>query len=53
MDPAKPEQLLAAGQDHAAAVNTPAEPLPCFATLPGRLEIFTLLVLFTPVFRRS
>ena len=38
---------------HYTAVNTPAKWLLCFAMLLGRLEIFTLLVLFTPVVRRS
>lgn len=38
---------------HYADVNTPAKWILCFAMLLGRLEIFTLLVLFTPMFWRK
>jgi len=37
---------------HYAAVSTPAKWILCAAMLLGRLEIFTLLVLFTPMFWR-
>ena len=33
-------------------INTPAKWILCFAMLLGRLEVFTLLVLFTPMFWR-
>ncbi len=35
-----------------AGINEPAKALLCFAMLLGRLEVFTLLVLFTPMFWR-
>lgn len=35
---------------HYGAINTQAKWLLCFAMLLGRLEVFTLLVLFTPMF---
>lgn len=35
-----------------AAINEPAKAVLCFAMLLGRLEVFTLLVLFTPMFWR-
>ena len=35
-----------------ASINNPAKWILCFAMLLGRLEIFTLLVLFTPTFWR-
>ena len=38
---------------HYTDINTPSKWLLCFAMLMGRLEIFTLLVLFTPTFWRS
>jgi trk system potassium uptake protein TrkH len=34
-------------------INTPAKWILCFSMLLGRLEIFTLLVLFTPMFWRD
>jgi trk system potassium uptake protein TrkH len=34
------------------AINEPAKAILCFAMLLGRLEVFTLLVLFTPMFWR-
>ena len=37
---------------HYADINHPAKWILCFAMLLGRLEIFTLLVLFTPTFWR-
>lgn len=37
---------------HYADVNTTAKWVLCFAMLLGRLEVFTLLVLFTPMFWR-
>ncbi len=37
---------------HYGDINNPAKWLLCFAMLLGRLEIFTLLVLFTPMFWR-
>lgn len=37
---------------HYGTINNPAKWLLCFAMLLGRLEIFTLLVLFTPMFWR-
>ena len=38
---------------HYGDINQPAKWLLCFAMLLGRLEVFTLLVLFTPVFWRQ
>ena len=38
---------------HYGAIDKPAKWLLCFAMLLGRLEIFTLLVLFTPTFWRK
>lgn len=35
---------------HYADLNTPAKWVMCFAMLLGRLEVFTLLVLFSPLF---
>jgi len=35
---------------HYGDLNTPAKWILCFAMLLGRLEVFTLLVLFTPMF---
>ena len=35
---------------HYGDLNTPAKWVLCFAMLLGRLEVFTLLVLFTPIF---
>ena len=35
-----------------AGINETAKGLLCFAMLLGRLEVFTLLVLFTPMFWR-
>lgn len=35
-----------------ASINDPAKWILCFAMLLGRLEVFTLLVLFTPMFWR-
>lgn len=35
-----------------SAINEPAKALLCFTMLLGRLEVFTLLVLFTPMFWR-
>ncbi len=35
-----------------ATINEPAKAVLCFAMLLGRLEVFTLLVLFTPMFWR-
>ena len=37
---------------HYGDINTPAKWILCFAMLLGRLEVFTLLVLFTPMFWR-
>jgi len=37
---------------HYGNINTPAKWILCFAMLLGRLEVFTLLVLFTPMFWR-
>ena len=37
---------------HYGDVNTTAKWVLCFAMLLGRLEVFTLLVLFTPMFWR-
>ena len=37
---------------HYGQINTPAKWVLCFAMLLGRLEVFTLLVLFTPMFWR-
>ncbi len=37
---------------HYGDINEPAKGLLCFAMLLGRLEVFTLLVLFTPAFWR-
>ncbi len=37
---------------HYGDLNTPAKWVLCFAMLLGRLEVFTLLVLFTPMFWR-
>lgn len=37
---------------HYGDINTPAKWVLCFAMLLGRLEVFTLLVLFTPMFWR-
>lgn len=37
---------------HYGDLNTPAKWVLCFAMLLGRLEVFTLLVLFTPTFWR-
>jgi trk system potassium uptake protein TrkH len=34
-------------------INAPAKAVLCFAMLLGRLEVFTLLVLFTPMFWKS
>jgi trk system potassium uptake protein TrkH len=39
--------------DHYGNINNTAKWLLCFAMLLGRLEIFTLLVLFTPTFWRK
>ena len=39
--------------DHYGNINNTAKWLLCFAMLLGRLEIFTLLVLFTPAFWRK
>ena len=38
---------------HYGDVNQPAKWILCFAMLIGRLEIFTLLVLFSPTFWRK
>jgi len=38
---------------HYGDINDPAKWILCFAMLLGRLEIFTLLVLFTPMFWRK
>ncbi len=38
---------------HYASISDPAKWLLCFAMLLGRLEIFTLFVLFTPLFWRK
>ena len=38
--------------NHYADINNPAKWLLCAAMLLGRLEVFTLLVLFTPAFWR-
>ena len=35
-----------------ASINDPAKWILCFAMLLGRLEVFTLLVLFSPMFWR-
>ena len=35
-----------------SSINEPAKIVLCFAMLLGRLEVFTLLVLFTPMFWR-
>lgn len=35
-----------------SSINEPAKAILCFAMLLGRLEVFTLLVLFTPMFWR-
>ena len=35
-----------------STINEPAKAILCFAMLLGRLEVFTLLVLFTPMFWR-
>jgi trk system potassium uptake protein TrkH len=37
---------------HYGDINTPAKWILCFAMLLGRLEVFTLLVLMSPVFWR-
>lgn len=37
---------------HYGAINAPAKWVLCFAMLMGRLEVFTLLVLFSPMFWR-
>ena len=37
---------------HYAEISEPAKAILCFAMLLGRLEVFTLLVLFTPAFWR-
>jgi len=37
---------------HYGDINDPAKWVLCFAMLLGRLEVFTLLVLFTPMFWR-
>ena len=37
---------------HYGHINDPAKLILCFAMILGRLEIFTLLVLFTPMFWR-
>lgn len=37
---------------HYGEINTPAKWILCFAMVLGRLEVFTLLVLFTPMFWR-
>jgi len=37
---------------HYGLINDPAKWILCFAMLLGRLEVFTLLVLFTPMFWR-
>jgi len=44
---------LGAVSDHYGEINNAAKWLLCFAMLLGRLEIFTLLVLFTPAFWRK
>ncbi len=38
---------------HYGDINNPAKWILCFAMLLGRLEVFTLLVLFTPMFWRT
>jgi trk system potassium uptake protein TrkH len=38
---------------HYGNINATAKGVLCFAMLLGRLEVFTLLVLFTPMFWRS
>lgn len=38
---------------HYGNINDPAKWILCFAMLLGRLEVFTLLVLFTPMFWRT
>lgn len=38
---------------HYADITDSAKILLCFAMMPGRLEIFTLLVPFTPMFWRK
>jgi trk system potassium uptake protein TrkH len=38
---------------HYGDINQPAKWILCFAMLIGRLEIFTLLVLFSPTFWRK
>lgn len=43
---------LGAVASHYGDISSPAKWLLCFAMLLGRLEIFTLLVLFTPTFWR-
>ena len=37
---------------HYGDIDDPAKLILCFAMILGRLEIFTLLVLFTPMFWR-
>jgi trk system potassium uptake protein TrkH len=37
---------------HYAGISETAKAILCFAMLLGRLEVFTLLVLFTPAFWR-
>lgn len=44
---------LGAVSDHYGNINNTAKWLLCFAMLLGRLEIFTLLVLFSPTFWRK
>ena len=38
--------------EHYGDINTPAKWILCFAMLLGRLEVFTLLILFSPMFWR-
>jgi trk system potassium uptake protein TrkH len=44
---------LGSVSEHYGNINNIAKWLLCFAMLLGRLEIFTLLVLFTPAFWRK
>ncbi|MEP4486235.1 TrkH family potassium uptake protein [Marinobacter alexandrii] len=43
---------LGAVSSNYSSISDPAKAILCFAMLLGRLEVFTLLVLFTPVFWR-
>ena len=43
---------LGAVASNYSSISDPAKAILCFAMLLGRLEVFTLLVLFTPAFWR-